>query len=69
MSHRTVGIVMNRLLGDEDLRSRFAMDRVEALGELHANGVELTPREIDLFVESDVQMWFWNDRRIADRTH
>jgi hypothetical protein len=69
MSHHTIGIVMNRLLGDEDLRRRFAMDRVEALGELQANGVELTPREIDLFVEADVQIWFWDDRRIADRTH
>ena len=69
MSRHTIGIVMNRLLGDEDLRRRFAMDRVEALGELQANGVELTPREIDLFVEADVQIWFWNDRRIADRTY
>lgn len=69
MSHHTIGVVMNRLLSDENLRRRFAIDRVEALGELHATGVELTPSEIDLFVESDVQMWFWDDRRIADRTH
>jgi hypothetical protein len=69
MSHHTIGIVMSRLLGDEDLRRRFAMDRVEAISELQAHGVELTPREIDLFVEADVQMWFWDDRRIADRTN
>jgi hypothetical protein len=69
MSHHTVGIVMDRLLGDADLRRRFAIDRVEGVGELQANGVELTPREIDLFVEADVQMWFWDERRIADPTH
>jgi hypothetical protein len=27
MSQRTVGIAMNRLLGDKDLRFRFALDR------------------------------------------
>ena len=73
MSNRTIGIVMSRLLTDEDLILRFAFDRVEALGELHTelftNGLALTPSEIDLFIESDVQMWFWIDRRIADRTH
>ena len=73
MSNRTVGIVMSRLLTDEDLRVRFVIDRVEALGELntelHANGLGLTPSEIDLFIESDARMWFWIDRRIADPTH
>ena len=69
MSHHSIGVVMNRLLSDEDLRLRFAIDRVEVLGELHANGVELTPSEIDLFIESDIQMWSWSDHRLADRTH
>jgi hypothetical protein len=69
MSHHTIGIVMDRLLSDESLRRRFAFDRIEAVGELQAHGVELTPGEIDLFVEADVQMWFWNDLRIADPTH
>lgn len=69
MSFETIKVVMNRLLTDEDLRLRFAIDRVETLGELHANGVELTPSEIDLFIQSDVQIWFQNDRRSADRMH
>ena len=73
MSMRTVGIVMTRLLTDEDLRLRFAMDRLEALGELntelHVEGLGLTSSEIELFIESDARMWFWIDRRIADRTH
>ena len=65
MSHHAIGIVMNRLLTDEELRLRFAIDRVETLGELHASGVELTPREIDLFMESDAQIWSWVDSHIA----
>ena len=45
MSKKTVGMVMNRLLTDEGLRLRFARDRLEALRELWAQGLELTPGE------------------------
>ena len=69
MSQRTVGIVIDRLLGDESLRLRFEEDPVETVGELLAHGVELTPNEIDLFVQSDAQMWFWIDQRVGDRLH
>ena len=69
MSQRTVGIVMDRLLGDELLRLRFEENPVETVGELLAHGVELTPSEIDLFVQSDAQMWFWIRDRLGCRTH
>lgn len=69
MSHHTIGVVIDKLLEDEDLRLRFANDRVETLGELHAHGLELTSREIDLFIESDVQMWFWMNGGDAYHTH
>ncbi|MEO8256543.1 MAG: hypothetical protein ABI868_04275 [Acidobacteriota bacterium] len=69
MSQRTVGIVINRLLADESLRLRLEEDPVEAVGELLAHGVELTPDEIDLFVQSDAQMWVWIDQRVGDRVH
>jgi hypothetical protein len=62
-------MVMERLLSDEALRLRFAMDPVGTLGELHDHGLELTPNEIDLFIESDVQLWFWIDRRVGGRLH
>ena len=32
-------------------------------------GLELTSRETDLFIESDVQTWFWIDGGAAERTH
>lgn len=69
MSHYTIAIVMDRLLIDEAFRLRFEADRVDALGELHAHGLELTPPEIDLFIESDVRMWSWIAGRIGDYTH
>jgi hypothetical protein len=43
MSQQMVGIVINRLLIDEDLRARFARDRIETLAELNLRGFELTP--------------------------
>jgi hypothetical protein len=60
---------MDRLLADESLRLRFEEDPVETVGELLARGVELTANEIDLFVQSDAQMWFWIDQRVGDRVH
>ena len=58
MSQETVGEVMTRLLTDEDLRTRFAQDPFDALAELHLRGLALTPDEIDVFVHSDVRVWF-----------
>jgi hypothetical protein len=69
MSQLTVGMVMERLLTDEALRLRFAFDPIGTLGELHDHGLELTPNEIDLFIESDVQMWFWIDRHVGNWFH
>jgi hypothetical protein len=69
MSLQAVEIVMNRLLTNQELRVRFAIDRLEALGELYTDGLDLTPGELDLFIQSDVQMWSWIDSRIAVRMH
>jgi hypothetical protein len=59
MSQEIVGEVMSRLLTDEDLRIRFALDRFDTLAELHVRGLALTADEIDVFVHSDVRVWFW----------
>jgi hypothetical protein len=59
MSQEIVGEVMSRLLTDEDLRMRFAHDRFDTLAELHGRGLPLTADEIDVFIHSDVRVWFW----------
>jgi hypothetical protein len=69
MSREAIGMVMNRLLTDEDLRVCFAVDPLTTLGELQNRGFELTPFEIDLFLASDLQMWYQNDRTPAELTH
>ena len=48
MSRSSVGMVIDKLLTDENLRIRFALDRVETVAELCLRGFELTRDEIDL---------------------
>jgi hypothetical protein len=69
MSQQIVGIVINRLLTDEDLRTRFSVEPVETLADLHGRGFELTPDEIDLFIQTDRRTWFWIDRPTGSRVH
>lgn len=63
MSQQNVGNVINRLLTDEELRLRFALDPVDTLAELHLRGMPLTPDEIDVFVQSDIRIWFGENER------
>jgi len=69
MSQLIVGSVIDRLLSDEDLRVRFAFDRIEAIAELGLRGFLLTPEEIDVFIGTDARIWFWGDALLRDRVH
>ena len=68
MSRAGVGMVIEKLLTDERLRIRFAIDRMETIAELCLRGFELTRDEIDLFCRTDARLWFLVDhvqRRMA----
>jgi hypothetical protein len=69
MSHQMVGIVINRLVTDEDLRVRFALDPIETLADLNFRGYELTPEEVDVFMRTDTRTWFLSDALLCDRRH
>jgi hypothetical protein len=69
MSQVNVGNVINRLLTDEELRMRFAVDPFDTLAELHLRGMPLTPEEIDVFVQSDVRVWFGEIERFRVWSH
>ena len=58
MSRSIVGMVIDKLLADEDLRIRFALDRVETVAELCLRGFDLTRDEIDLLCRTDAGVWF-----------
>ena len=66
MSQAGVGMVIEKLLTDENLRIRFALDRMEAIAELCVRGFELTGDEIDLFYRTDARLWFLGDQVRAE---
>jgi hypothetical protein len=69
MSLANVGVVVEKLLNDENLRLRFALDRLETIAELCLRGVDLTCEEIDLFCGTDAGVWFLGDIVSAERRH
>ena len=58
MSRVSVGMVIDKLLTDENLRIRFALDRLETVAELCLRGFDLTRDEIDLLCRTDAGVWF-----------
>jgi len=57
MSHENVERVITRLMSEEELRIRFAFDPFDAIADLHDQGFLLTPDEIDLFLQSKMEIW------------
>jgi hypothetical protein len=55
-------MVVEKLLTDERLRIRFALDRMETIAELCLRGFELTRDEIDFFSRTDARLWFLGDQ-------
>ena len=58
MSRASIGMVIDKLLTDENLRMRFALDRLETVAELCLRGFDLTRDEIDLLCRTDAGVWF-----------
>jgi hypothetical protein len=66
MSQGTVGIVVERLLNEEDFRVRLALEPFETLADLSFLGIELTGDEIDVFIQTDVRVWFWSSAMMRE---
>jgi len=58
MSRAAVGMVVENLLTDENLRTRFAVDPMATVAELFLRGIDLTRDEIDLLCRTDAALWF-----------
>jgi hypothetical protein len=69
MSRAGVGLVIERLFTDRDLRIRFVVDPMETVADLFLRGVDLTSDEIDLLCRTDAGLWFTGDNMRADRQH
>jgi hypothetical protein len=61
MSQAGVGLLIEQLLTDEDLRLRLALEPMETVADLFLRGGDLTPDEIDLFCWTDPALWFLGD--------
>jgi hypothetical protein len=69
MSQHMGGIMIDRLLADERLRERFAVDRIETLALLSLAGIELTPDEFEAFMQADARLWLWDRGVVGNRVH
>jgi hypothetical protein len=58
MSRAGIGMVIEELLTDENLRIRFALDPMETIAALALRGFDLTRDEVDLFRRTDAGLWF-----------
>lgn len=65
MSHRTVQLVIGRLLTDEDWRTQYLARPRQTLAALREQGYELTRDEIDALAQTDADAW----RAMAGRIH
>ena len=69
MSRAGVGMVIEKLLTDEGLRIRFALDRMETIAELCLRGFALTRDEMDLINRTDAGLWFLGDQVSGEWQH
>jgi hypothetical protein len=68
MAHKTVELIIGRILTDEDLRERFLVSPGDALTALRDMGLDLTNTEIDALARTDRRLWIsgveWIDSRL-----
>ena len=58
MSRAAVGLVVENLLTDENLRTGFAVDPMATVTDLFLCGLGLTRDEVDLLCRTDPGLWF-----------
>ena len=74
MSRQMVAIVVDRLVTDEELRVRFALDPIETLAaltleELGPAGFGLTRDEIHGLMKADIRVWIPGAWAVGERAH
>ena len=68
MAHKTVELIIGRVLTDKAFRARFIADPEDTLFSLRDMGDELTRIEIDALAKIDWKLWLhgpgWIDARL-----
>jgi hypothetical protein len=57
MAHRTVQLIIGRILTDEPFRDRFVADPDDTLLSLREMGYDLTRLELDALSNTNRQLW------------
>ena len=55
MAHKSVEVLLGKLVTDESLRHRFKADRPGAIKDLGVFGLEFTPVEIEALCSTDLE--------------
>lgn len=69
MSRTAVGMAIEELLTNRQLRMGFAVDPVETVAALCLGGIELNPEEFNLFCQTDAYVWFVRDVETGELQH
>jgi hypothetical protein len=68
MAHKTVQLIIGRILTDETFRASFLDDPVKTLRSLRDMGFDLTSAEIEALTQTDRRLWRsgadWIDGRL-----
>ncbi len=67
MAHKTVQLIIGRILTDEELREQFMASPAETLTSLRELGFDLTSAEIAAISQTDRQLWESGPRWIDSR--
>jgi hypothetical protein len=67
MAHKTVQLIIGRILTDEAFREQFVADPAEILSSLREMGYDLTRLEIDALSKTNRQLWQQGPDWIDDR--
>jgi hypothetical protein len=57
MGHRSVEVLIGRLVTDEELRRRFVAEPFETIRLAQERGLELTAAEVDALLASPISVW------------
>ena len=68
VAHKTVQIIIGRILTDEELREKFLVAPGETLSAFRESGLDLTDAEVDALTNTDRALWRsgadWIDKRL-----
>jgi hypothetical protein len=67
MSHRTVQLIIGRILADEEFRDGFLEHPAATLTALRERGIDLTDAEAAALVETDRRLWTSGAKRLDAR--